>query len=53
MVRRPDLGNNRYCDSCAEAAYAQVKTGKLDPIGRVPLNEVIGACEKVFGGSWK
>jgi branched-chain amino acid transport system substrate-binding protein len=53
MVRRPDLGNSRYCDSCAEAAYGQVKNGKLEPTGRISLTDVIGACEKVFGGNWK
>jgi len=53
LVRRPDLKNNRYCDSCAEAGYSQFKNGKVVPVGRVALNDVVSACEKVFGGSWR
>ncbi|RJR43244.1 MAG: hypothetical protein C4576_14755 [Desulfobacteraceae bacterium] len=53
FVRRPDLNNNRFCDSIAEAQYGQVKSGNPVPIKRLGLPEVAAACEKVFGGSWK
>lgn len=53
LVKRPDLGNNRYCDTCAEMAYSQIKNGKLAFIGRIPLDEAVSACEKVFGGKWR
>jgi hypothetical protein len=53
LVKRPDLGNNRYCDTCSEMAYSQIKNGKLAFIGRIPLDEAVSACEKVFGGKWR
>lgn len=53
LVKRPDLGNNRYCDTCAEMAYSQIKNGKLAFIGKIPLDEAVSACEKVFGGKWR
>jgi branched-chain amino acid transport system substrate-binding protein len=53
MVRRPDLKNNRYCDSIAEQHYGQIRNGKQIPVGELSLPEVLAACEKVFGGSWK
>ncbi len=53
LVKRPDLENNRYCDTCSEMAYGQIKSGKLAYIGRIPLEESVSACEKVFGGKWK
>jgi ABC-type branched-subunit amino acid transport system substrate-binding protein len=54
LVRRPDLGNNKYCDSVAEASYAIVRSGKVVPLVKLSLDDVIAANEKVFGGgSWK
>lgn len=53
LVKRPDLENNKYCDTCSELAYAQIKSGKLAYIGRISLDEAVSACEKVFGGKWR
>jgi hypothetical protein len=53
LVKRPDLENNKYCDTCSELAYAQIKSGKLAYIGRISLDETVSACEKVFGGKWR
>jgi branched-chain amino acid transport system substrate-binding protein len=54
MVRRPDMGNSQYCDSVAELGYGRIKGGKIVPVGRLAVDEVITANERVFGGgSWK
>jgi hypothetical protein len=53
MVRRPDLNNPRYVDSVQEFSYAQIKNGKIVPVGKVDLDESLAACEKVFGGDWR
>ena len=53
LVKRPDLENNKYCDTCSEMAYGQIKSGKLAYIGRISLDETVSACEKVFGGKWR
>ena len=53
LVKRPDLKNTRYCDSIAEGQYGQVRKGKMVPVMRLSLSEVLGACERVFGGNWK
>jgi len=53
MVKRPDLNNTKYVDSVAEGVYGQIKNGKIVPVGDLSLDEVVAACEKVFGGNWK
>ena len=53
MVRRPDLGNTRYCDSVSESQYGQVKNGKIVYVATVTRDEAVAACEKVFGPGWK
>ena len=54
MVRRPDQGNLQYCDSVAETAYAQIQNGKVVPLGRLSVVDVMAANERVFGGgAWK
>jgi branched-chain amino acid transport system substrate-binding protein len=53
LVKRPDLKNNRYVDTCASLSFAQLKKGKPVFIGKVSLDESITACEKVFGGKWR
>ncbi|MGD0234361.1 MAG: ABC transporter substrate-binding protein [Syntrophorhabdales bacterium] len=53
MVRRPDLGNTKYCDSVAEAMYGQIKNEKIVYIATLSRDEVVAACEKVFGPGWK
>lgn len=54
MVKRPDLNNTRYCDTIAEAQYGQVKSGKVVPVTRLTLQEVLAANERAYGGgSWK
>ncbi len=54
MVRRPDQGNLQYCDSVAETAYAQIRDGKVVPLGRLSVVDVMAANERVFGGgAWK
>lgn len=49
MIKRPDLKNTKYCDSISESQYGQIKDGKLVPVTRLTLSEVVAACEKVFG----
>jgi len=54
MVKRPDLKNTRYCDTIAEAQYGQAKNGKIMPVTRLNLQEVLAANERAYGGgSWK
>jgi hypothetical protein len=53
LVKRPDLKNERYVDTCSDMAYGQIKGGKLTFVGRLTLEETISACEKVFGGKWR
>jgi len=53
LVKRPDLKNSRFADTCAEQIYGKFVNGKLTYMGKLSLDEVIGACEKVFGGKWK
>jgi branched-chain amino acid transport system substrate-binding protein len=53
MVRRPDLGNTKYCDSVSEGQYGQVKKGKIVYVATVSRDEAVAACEKVFGAGWK
>ncbi len=53
MVRRPDLGNTKYCDSVAEAMYGQVRNGKIVHVATMSRDEVVTTCEKVFGPGWK
>ncbi|MFH1125284.1 MAG: ABC transporter substrate-binding protein [Pseudomonadota bacterium] len=53
MVRRPDLGNTKYCDSVAEVLYGQIKKGKIVHVATVSLDESVAACEKVNGPGWK
>jgi branched-chain amino acid transport system substrate-binding protein len=53
MVRRPDLGNTKYCDSVSESQYGQVKNGKIVYVATVSRDEAVAACEKVFGPGWK
>lgn len=53
LVKRPDLKNDRYVDTCSDMAYGQIKSGKLVFLGRLNLEETITGCEKVFGGKWR
>jgi branched-chain amino acid transport system substrate-binding protein len=53
LVKRPDLKNTQYTDTCSEQSYGQIKDGKLTFAGKVSLDDVVGSCEKVFGGAWK
>ncbi len=53
MVRRPDLGNTKYCDSVSESPYAQIRNGKIVQVATVGIDEDIQACEKVFGAGWR
>jgi ABC-type branched-subunit amino acid transport system substrate-binding protein len=53
MVRRPDLGNTKYCDSVSESQYGQVRNGKIVYVATVTRDEAVAACEKVFGPGWK
>jgi branched-chain amino acid transport system substrate-binding protein len=53
MVRRPDLGNTKYCDSVAEAMYGQIRKGKMVHVATMNRDDVVAACEKIFGAGWK
>jgi ABC-type branched-subunit amino acid transport system substrate-binding protein len=53
MVRRPDLGNTKYCDSVSEVQYGQIKNGKIVHVATLSRDEAVAACEKVFGPGWK
>jgi len=53
MVRRPDLGNTKYCDSVSEVQYGQIKKGKIVYVATLSRDEAVAACEKVFGAGWK
>jgi len=53
LVKRPDLGSNRYCDVVGASSYGQIKDGKMHFVGKPDLNEIIVASEKLYGGNWR
>jgi branched-chain amino acid transport system substrate-binding protein len=54
LVRRPDMGVNRYCDTVADVIIGQIKNGKFVYVDTLPAAESLKANETVFGGgSWK
>ena len=54
LVKRPDLGTSRYCDSTADVNIGQIHNGKFEYVGTFPAQDGIAACEKVFGGGkWR
>ncbi|MFC1823607.1 ABC transporter substrate-binding protein [Thermodesulfobacteriota bacterium] len=53
MVRRADLGLDRYCDTVLSMEFGIVKNGKVVHDESISTSQVIKACETVFGGTWK
>ena len=53
LVKRPDLKNDKFCDTCSDQTYGQIRNGKLVYLGKLGVDESIKACEKVFGGGWR
>jgi ABC-type branched-subunit amino acid transport system substrate-binding protein len=54
VVRRPDLGVNRYCDTVVSYDLGVVRDGKVVYDESVTIPQMLEALEKVFGGgSWR
>jgi hypothetical protein len=53
LVKRPDLNNNRFCDTCASLDFGLFKNGKYEYLGTITAEEALKANETAFGGSWK
>jgi branched-chain amino acid transport system substrate-binding protein len=54
VIKRPDLGVNRYCDFLREQHIFVLKNGKLGYGGKVSTEEASNFIEKVYGhkGLW-
>jgi len=46
LIKRPDVGNERYCDTVQELYVGQVKDGKVVFFGKIGLDDVIRRLEK-------
>jgi hypothetical protein len=55
IIRRPDLGNNKYVDTMVTQALAQIKGGKTVFINSITIEEAIKEKEKALGfkGQWE
>ena len=53
LVKRPDLNNPRYCDTCSTMYFALFKNGSNQSLGSVSAEEVMQANQTAFGGIWK
>jgi len=55
MIKRPDIGSNRYCDAAVEMHFGVIRNGNLIWDGSIPATEVIPLLEKFYGyaGQWR
>ena len=53
LVKRPDLGNNRFCDTCASLDFGIFKNGNYEYLGTVSAEDALKANQDSFGGTWK
>jgi ABC-type branched-subunit amino acid transport system substrate-binding protein len=55
MMKRPDLGNMRYCDTMVTPGLAQLKGSKVIPVASMSIKDAIGEMEKTdgFKGQWE
>lgn len=54
VVKRPDAGVNRYCDTVVSYDLGIVRNGKAQYVESMTTSQVLAALEKTFGGgSWK
>ena len=53
LVRRTDLGINRYCDTVVSYDFGIVKNGKVVYDESMTTMQSLNACQKIFGGEWK
>jgi len=54
LVKRPDLGVNRYCDTAADVIIGTIKGGEFVYLDTLSAAENLKANEIVFGGgSWR
>jgi len=53
LVRRPDLGNDRFCDTVASLDFGIYRNGKYEYAGTVSAADALKANQDAFGGKWK
>ena len=55
MFKRPDMGNNRYCDASHNYLWVEVKNGKKVVTGKLTMEECLEGMEKIYGhpGEWR
>jgi branched-chain amino acid transport system substrate-binding protein len=53
LVKRPDLGNPRFCDTVASLDFGIYKNGKYEYAGTVSAADALKANQDAFGGQWK
>jgi branched-chain amino acid transport system substrate-binding protein len=53
LVKRPDLGNSKYCDALMEWMAGQVTNGKVIFKGGVSIEDSIVGWEQVHPGEWR
>jgi branched-chain amino acid transport system substrate-binding protein len=53
LVKRPDIKNDRYCDTCASLDFGLFKNGNYEYIGTISAEEALKANQAAFGGNWQ
>jgi ABC-type branched-subunit amino acid transport system substrate-binding protein len=53
MVKRPDLGVNRYGDFLTSYDLGVVRNGRVVYDESLSLTELLETCQRIFGGSWR
>lgn len=55
MIKRPDLGNMRYCDTMVTPNLGQLRGSKVVPVANMSIKDAIGEMEKTdgFKGQWE
>jgi branched-chain amino acid transport system substrate-binding protein len=54
LVRRPDYGNNRFCDTVTDCYIGEIQDGQPVLVGKYAAKDVVKASEKIFGGGeWR
>ena len=53
LVKRPDLGVDRYIDTVQSDNIGVVRNGELVYDESLSAHEILEACQKIFGGNWR
>jgi len=54
LVKRPDMGVKRYCDTVADIHMGMIRNSKFEYVDTLQTQEGVAVCEKVYGGgNWR